>query len=107
MGIKIEIQLGESIDSALIRLRQKERYEFKRWTKKRHGYYEKPSELRQKRKKMARLWEFVRKRNEKMKRLRLMNGGISFRGPAKKELHLFVGLKELFARTGPSNMAGH
>jgi len=90
MGIKIHVHDNESIDIALARLRQKELYEYKRWTKKRYGYYEKPSVLKRKRKKMARLWSKGHPESHSM-----------------NTLHLYIGLKALFARTGPNNAAGH
>lgn len=107
MSRKVKVKDGESIDSALNRLRRNQAYEFKRWTKKRYGYYEKPSELRRKNKKMARIWESDRRRNEKMIRIWLIKGNGNIETDARNRLHLFIGLKELFARTGPSNAAGY
>lgn len=83
MSAKVEVREGESIDSALQRFSQLVRREFGRpWSKRRYGYYEKPSQLRRKRKKMGRL------------RSRGAN------------LLLHIGLKELYSRTGPENAAG-
>jgi len=92
MGIIVEVSNEEDIESALMRLRQKSSYKHKRWTKKRYGYYEKPSELRRKRKKMASIWQ--------------VRHGPHAGGTIKNSLQLFVGLKDLFARTGPNNSAG-
>ncbi len=84
----------ESIDHALLRLKVSEAYEFKRWSKKRYGYFEKPSVLRRKARKMARIWRTMEQNSRP---------GV---GNCKNRLHLFIGLQELFARTGPSNQAG-
>ena len=97
MGRKVVVEDGESIESALRRLRRAQAYEFKRWSKKRCGYYEKPSALRRKRKKMAEIWSIRERFDRKCHR-----GGKS----QKHTIHLFVGLPELFARTGPTNQAG-
>lgn len=97
MGRKIEVEDGESIDRALRRFQVAQAYEYKRWTKKRYGYYEKPSVLKRKRKKMAEIWA-LRERTCRM-----------LRRPekyARHGLHLFLGLRELFARSGPTNAAG-
>jgi ribosomal protein S21 len=93
MGLKIRIQDNENIDAALARFRRKEQYEYKRWTKKRYGYYEKPSILKRKRKKMAKIWASI------------LTSKIGYN--RKNSLHLYIGLKELFARTGPNNSAGY
>lgn len=93
MGLKIRIQDNENIDAALTRFRRKEQYEYKRWTKKRYGYYEKPSILKRRRKKMAKIWAFI------------INAHIGY--DAKSSLHLYIGLRELFARIGPNNSAGY
>ena len=82
MVIKVIVGEDENIDTAIHRLRDKQQYEYKRWTKKRYGYYEKPSELKRKRRKMAKLCS------------------------GKRRLHLFIGLKELLSRNGPNNSAG-
>jgi ribosomal protein S21 len=83
MSTTIEVHDGESIDSALKRLTQLVRRDLHRpWHKRRYGYYEKPSELRRK--------------QEKMARLRAGAGTLLLR----------IGLKELYARTGPRNAAG-
>jgi ribosomal protein S21 len=83
MPFKVEVHDGESIDQALKRFNQIAKREFSRpWCKRRYGYYEKPSELRRKQKKMASLNS----------------------GSGKVLLH--IGLKELHSRTGPRNAAG-
>jgi len=88
MGVKVYVRDNESIESALGRFRRKELFAYKRWTKKRYGYYEKPSVLKRKRKKMAKLWQnHIRN--------------------CKDSLHLYIGLKELFARNGSNNASGH
>lgn len=90
MTTKVEVREDESIESALRRFRQLVRRELGRpWYKRRYGYYEKPSELRRKRKKMARLRKQV-----------------TWRGPDPGNLLLRIGLTELHARTGPKNAAG-
>jgi ribosomal protein S21 len=84
MSIKVEVRDDESIDEALRRFNELVRREFQRpWYKRRYGYYEKPSELRRKRKKMA--W---------------------LRSSSRGHLLLRIGLKELHSRTGPQNAAG-
>ena len=88
MGVKVYVRDNESIESALERFRSKESYEYKRWTKKRYGYYEKPSVLKRRRKKMAKLWQRPTHN-------------------CQAKLHFYIGLKELFARNGANNVAGH
>jgi ribosomal protein S21 len=84
MSIKVEVRDDESIDSALRRFNELVQGEVSRtWCKRRYGYYEKPSELRRKRKKMA--W---------------------LRSGSQGNLLLRIGLKELYSRTGPKNAAG-
>lgn len=83
MSIKIEVLDGESFESALRRFDRLVRRESGRpWHKRRYGYFEKPSERRRKRKKMG--------------RLRMVSGN----------LRLHIGLRELYAQTGPRNSAG-
>ena len=81
----------ETIEEALFRFKQKELYAYKRWTKKRYGYHEKPSVLKRKRKKMARIWS------------QMEAHGIN---KPKEKLHLYIGLEELFSRNGSNNAAG-
>ena len=84
MSIKVELRDDESIDSALKRFNKLVKNELSRpWCKRRYGYYEKPSELRRKRKKMA--W---------------------LRSGRRGNLLLHIGLNELYSRTGPKNAAG-
>ncbi|MBN8884975.1 MAG: ribosomal protein S21 [Rudaea sp.] len=97
MGRRVEVQDGESIERALFRLRVAQAYEYKRWTKKRYGYFEKPSALRRKREKMAKIWSILEAADRRAHR-----GGSS----AKSRIHLFVGVPQLFARSGPTNEAG-
>lgn len=83
MPFRVDVRDDESIDQALERFNQIAKREFSRpWCKRRYGYYEKPSELRRKQKKMTRL-----------------NSG-------RGKLLLHIGLKELHCRTGPTNAAG-
>ena len=84
MSIKVDVRDDESIDSALKRFNQLVKGEHSRtWCKRRYGYYEKPSELRRKQRKMARL-----------------------RSGCRGNLFLRIGLKELYSQTGPKNSAG-
>lgn len=93
MGRKVTVEEGESIDKALMHLRHLQNYEYKRWTKKRYGYFEKPSALRRKKRKMAEIWQ--------------IKFGPHAGASRQKRLHLFVGLAKLFSRSGPTNQAGH
>ncbi|MBN4071968.1 30S ribosomal protein S21 [bacterium AH-315-F18] len=80
MGIKIEIGEGESIHRAIRILRNTiGRDMSRRWTKRRYGYYEKPSVLRRKEKKMRKEYAGLR---------------------------LKIGMSLQHARTGPNNAAG-
>ena len=97
MSRKVEVRDGESIEHALFRLRTTQAYEYKRWSKKRYGYYEKPSALRRKRQKMAKIWTLM-ERTDRMLRKDFT--------PRRSCIHLYIGLKDLFARTGPTNQAG-
>ena len=97
MGTKVTVQDGESIERALFRLKVAQAYEYKRWTKKRYGFYEKSSELRRKAKKMAKIWSLLETTDRTMRRESR---------PAKNRIHLFIGLSQLFARSGPTNEAG-
>lgn len=96
VGRKVVVEDGESIERALLRLRRTQVYEFKRWTKHRYGYFEKPSALRRKARKMARIWQ-LRERY----RPRTSSSRCDY------QPHLFIGLEELFARNGPTNKAGY
>lgn len=78
MAIKVEIQDGEPIEQALRRLQTKVRAESGRsWCKRRFGYYEKPSALKRKAK--------------KMKALSIQSGG---------SLWLKIDLRAQFSRSG-------
>jgi ribosomal protein S21 len=84
MSINVEVSEGESFEDALKRFNQLVRLEQSRpWHKRRYGYYEKPSELKRKRKKMR--W---------------------LRSTSRGNLQLHIGLKELYSRTGAKNSAG-
>jgi ribosomal protein S21 len=93
VGRRIEVEEGETIDRALWRLKVSLSYEYKCWTKKRYGYYEKPSALRRKKEKMARLCQ--------------IRWGPRKGQNSRARMHLFIGLKALTARTGPINSVGH
>jgi ribosomal protein S21 len=83
MSITIEVREGESFEDALRRFnRQVEQAYSRKWCKRRYGYYEKPSALRRKQRKMKRLREH------------------------DKALKLHIGINELFQQTGPTNAAG-
>lgn len=78
MAVKIKVEDGNSIDLALRKLNRKVKSETdRRWHKRRYGYYEKPSVLKRK--------------SKKMKALTTQSGGA---------LWLKVGLKEQFSRNG-------
>ena len=56
MTVTIKIEINEPLDLALKRLRKKVKSEMdRRWYKRRFGYYEKPSALKRKSKKMKKL----------------------------------------------------
>jgi ribosomal protein S21 len=97
VGRKVTVEDGESVDRALWRLRRKNAYEFKRWTKGRYGYFEKPSELRRKAAKMAEVWMLMQKSR---RRSRLPDRDCT------NSMHLYLRLEDLFARTGPTISAG-
>ncbi len=97
MGRKVTVEDGESIDQALRRLRHKNAYEFKRWTKGRYGYFEKPSELRRKAAKMAEVWMLMQRSRQ---------GSRLPDRDCTNSLHLYLSLDDLFARTGPTISAG-
>jgi len=97
VGRRVTVEDGESIDHALWRLRRKNAYEFKRWTKGRYGYFEKPSELRRKAAKMAQVWMLLQKSRRKW---RLPDRDCT------NSMHLYLRLEDLFARTGPTISAG-
>lgn len=76
--VRVVIHDGESIESALERFNEAVHREYDRpWHKHRYGYYEKPSRLRRKRRKMRK---------------------INPHGTLK----LHIGLISLFERTGPN-----
>jgi ribosomal protein S21 len=84
MPAKVMVAEGEELSKALRRFRQQMSMVYGRpWTKRRFGYFEKPSVLHCKRKRMA--W---RQRQA---------GGC---------LKLHIGLREQLDRTGPSNALG-
>ena len=80
MTVKIEVNVGETIEVALRKFNKKVKNETdRRWYKRRFGYYEKPSILKRKAK--------------KMKKLSIQSGGT---------LWLKIGFKEQFSRNGNS-----
>ena len=80
MAVTITVEDGESIDLALRKLSKKIKSEMdRRWYKRRFGYYEKPSVLKRKSKKMSKL-------------------AIASEGT----LWLKIGLQEQFSRNGTS-----
>ena len=80
MPVTVKIQNDESIDLALRKLSKKVKSEMdRRWYKRRFGYYEKPSALKRK--------------SKKMKKLTIQSGGT---------LWLKIGLKEQFSKNGGS-----
>ncbi len=84
MPARVVVAEGEALSKALRRFSQLVRKIYGRpWTKRRFGYFEKPSILGRKRKRMD--W-----------RQRQAGGG----------LKLHIGLPEQFRRTGPSNALG-
>lgn len=85
---KVEVGENESIESALRRLNRQQVYEYKRWTKSRFGFYQKPSELRRKARKMAEIWQFRPA------------------GSRKHGTHLYLNLQQMFMNTAPRNAAG-
>lgn len=80
MTVSINVKDGESIEIALRKLKKKVTHETdRRWHKRRFGYYEKPSILKRKAK--------------KMKALSIQSGG---------SLWLKIGLKEQLSKSGSS-----
>lgn len=80
MPVTVKIENDESIDFVLKKLSRKVKSEMdRRWYKRRYGYYEKPSTLKRK--------------SKKMKKLTIQSGGT---------LWLKIGLKEQFSRNGGS-----
>jgi ribosomal protein S21 len=84
MSIRIEPRVDETLAQTVERFTRLVRQEYGRpWTKRRFGYYEKPSALRRKR--------------AKMRRLRARGSG---------NLYLHIDLDAQLRRTGPTNAAG-
>lgn len=80
MTVTVNVECGESIEAALRKLNKKVKHDTDRpWYKRRFGYYEKPSILKRKAK--------------KMKGLSIQSGG---------SLRLKIGLKEQFSKNGNS-----
>ena len=84
MTITVTVRDGEELTQVLARFTQVLDREVRRpWTKRRYGYYEKPSVLRRK--------------QRKMRKLQAQTGG---------GLMLRIGVEAQFRRTGPTNAAG-
>jgi hypothetical protein len=84
MSLRSELCADEDFSAMVDRFKQRVRDEYQRpWTKRRYGYYEKPSALRRKRAKMRTLQS---------------------RGPGR--LYLCIDLETQLRRTGPTNAAG-
>lgn len=80
MTVKVDVEDGEPIEVALRKLNKKLKHETgRRWYKRRFGYYEKPSILKRKAK--------------KMKELSIKSSGT---------LWLKIGFKEQFSKNGNS-----
>lgn len=78
MTVSVTLEEGECIDRALRQLARKVENELgRRWHKRRYGYYEKPSVLKRK--------------SRKMEKLAIQSGGT---------LWLRIGLKAQFSRNG-------
>ncbi len=89
---KVIINDEQSIEQALQELRKKVYYEkSSRWYKRRYGYYEKPSVLKRKRRKMKRI---VSQRDQQFD---YVNECLF---ATRQNLWLKIGLQEQFARCG-------
>lgn len=82
--LRVVVRDGEDFEQAFDRFQRLARSEYERpWTKRRYGYYEKPSALRRKR--------------AKMRRLKVGRVG---------NVWLRIDVQTQFQRTGPTNAAG-
>lgn len=84
MTVTVEVREDEDLTQALDRFTQLVQHEYRRpWTKRRFGYFEKPSALRRK--------------ARKMRKLQAQTAG---------HLGLRINLEPQWRRTGPTNAAG-
>ena len=84
MPMRVEVREGEDLTQALDRFTQLVQREYQRpWTKRRFGYFEQPSALRRK--------------QRKMRKLQAQTAG---------RLGLHIHLDAQWRRTGPTNAAG-
>ncbi|WP_312103540.1 hypothetical protein [Acinetobacter venetianus] len=96
MSITVYLQDDQDIDQALYLLNQKHYHlQATRWYKKRYGYFEKPSTLNRKRKKMKAILSY---RNHSLSLLTHIS--------TKNTLWLKIEKEQQFARTG-KNAAGY
>lgn len=94
MSVRINVEDNETLDSALSRFSHKVyRLNYRRWYKRRYGYYEKPSVLARKRRKMRRIQQ------------RCFSIFVLVGEPKCNGLLLYIDLPAQFARTGV-NAAG-
>jgi hypothetical protein len=85
VGIKIIVDEGENLASALARFEELRYFVYRRpWTKRRCGYHEKPS--------------VVARRERRLRRMRRWGWGWYHRFP--------IGIEAQLSRTGPSNTIG-
>ena len=94
MSVRINVENNETLDSALNRFSHKVyRLNSRRWHKRRYGYYEKPSVLARKRRKMRRIQQ------------QCFSVFVFVGEPKPNGLWLYIGVPAQFARTGV-NVAG-
>ena len=94
MSITVYLQDDQDIDQALHLLNQKHYYlEATRWYKKRYGYFEKPSALKRKQKKMKQILSY---RNHSL--------SLTTHIAPKDTLWLKIKKEQQFARTGKNAM---
>ena len=94
MSITVYLQDDQDIDQALYLLNQKHYYlEATRWYKKRYGYFEKPSALKRKQKKMKQILSY---RNHSL--------SLTTHIAPQNTLWLKIGKELQFSRTGKNEM---
>lgn len=94
MSITVYLQDDQNIDQALHLLNQKHYYlQATRWYKKRYGYFEKPSILKRKRKKMKQILSY---RNHSLSLITQIS--------PQNTLWLKIDIKQQFSRTGKNAM---
>jgi ribosomal protein S21 len=85
VGIRVVVGDGESVAEALVRFEQLRYFVYRRpWTKRRYGYFEKPS--------------VVRRREQRLRTMRRLGWGWYHRFPIELDAQL--------RRTGPGNKIG-